>query len=423
MILDSRGRLRGKVNLLDLLALLFVLSLSSTVGYAMLVSRHQSLEVVSIEPRWIVAGPDRYVMMKGTGFDQSTTIEIGHYPLRTRVYFDESTIGTLINEEIEPGIQRVVVRDGRGRYVILKDAFEVIWEPKITEVKPRSIYNRGRGTRIDILGAFFTRSCSVRVGEQEFTLVEPVIPGRISAELPKDSDRSLALGEHPVTVTNEGGQSVTLEGAVVTLPVPEVDSVVPNRVVVGDTVELEIRGRHLREGIRVWFEEQERPLGVATFVSPELLRLRFTADGTMRRENDLILELPNGPKVTALANAVAIDDALDVFMVLGVLLDDRSRHALRDLGQSLDWKFKRPMNRARFSSRSRNFNLDAPFEIILPGRVWKKGGRFETMDIRYRPLRRGGSVDFSLEGRELSGTIVEGPFTVFPEDFFRHRKE
>ena len=411
MIVDKQGRFLGRINLLDGLALLFLLSLAGTAAYVIHVSRHWSLDITSVEPKRIVAGPGRYVMMKGTGFDQSTTIQIGPYAARGGVYFDESTIGIEINEEIEPGTYRIIVRDGRGRYVVLPDAVQIIWVPQITEVKPRMIYNRGRATRVDLSGKFFARSCSVRVGKQAFNTVGYTIPGQISAELEQGS--SLPLGERPVTVTNPGGQSDTLKHGVTVLPLPEVDSVAPDRMAVGDTADLIIRGRHLREGMQVWFEEQEHPLGQATLISPECLQIRVTAKSSMRRANDLILQLPNGPKLTVLQDAVHIDDAIGVFVVMAVQLDEQSSRAVGELQGTLEWKF------SHTPSRKPNTTV---IDVLLPARVQIIGEKLQATDLRCRPLRAGESADFSFNGRELSGIVVDGPYAVFADAFFKDKR-
>lgn len=409
------------------MAFLFLLILGGTVAYAVGVARYWSLQVVSMEPNPIVAGPGRHLIFKGTGFDPSTTIRLGDYPPRAGGW-DESTLGIEINEKIDPGIYPVSVRDGRGRSVVLPDPLEVVWMPQVSEIRPKYIYPTGEGSRLDILGEFFTRSRSVRIGDREMDTRNSVDPNHIVAPL-KKGDPPLPLGEYPVTVTNAGGQSVTWERGVTVVPVPEVHSVTPNRTVLGDTVDLSLYGRNLRKGTLVWFDEKHR-VGEATWISPECLKVRVKTDYTMAgRASDVILDLPNGPKIKVLEDAVYINNAYEVFMVVAVLLDDQSTRAIREFEGSLEWKLKRPLGDPRFPGPRRNFNVrplpnpNPVIEVLLPAVTRMVDGKFETLDVRWRALSKGKGVWFTLYGQELAGIVVEEPYAVFSDDYFSDKRK
>ena len=107
-IIDAQGRLGGRLNLLDLAVVFFLLSLTGTVSYGLAVAQHRALAIVSVEPRRIVVGGEPCLFVKGTGFDAGTTVRIGNYPDRP-AYLDESTLQVRVEDDVLPGKYRVIV--------------------------------------------------------------------------------------------------------------------------------------------------------------------------------------------------------------------------------------------------------------------------------------------------------------------------
>ena len=416
MILDNKGRFLGRINLLDLMILFFLLSLGRTVWYAVRVSHRQTLEVFSVEPKRIVAGSGKRAVMKGTGFDSMTTVRLGDYNDQGGVLIDESTIGLDITEQYDPGLYRIIVHDGRGRYAALPDALEVIWMPQISEVKPRIIYNSGIGARIEIFGKLFTDPCTVRIGNRELMVTANAAHQRIEAQLKAESP-PLPLGEQALTVTNAGGQSVTLERGVTVLDPPEFHSIEPQTFALGQIVDLFIHGTNLQQGTRIWFGDQ--CLGEARYVSPELLRILVTGTSEISGEG-LALELPGGPKMLVLEKAVWVRSTVPVLMVVDILLDEKGLAALEWLPQLPAWKKQRPIRNLdlhkaihRYSSRTLPV-----VEVVLPAAFVASEEKYQ---YRYRdlPLYVGSPIVVNVDGRRLSGTVAAEPFTVVSDDLLK----
>ncbi len=417
MIVDSRGRLFGRVNLLDLMALLFLLSLSGTVWYAVRAVRHRSLEIISLEPKQIIAGRKQGIMIRGTGFEPKTTIRVGNYPDRTGTFVNESTIGTKIPDEYEPGLYRVIVHDRYGRYTALDDAVEIVWVPQITQVKPKQIYNTTRWAKFEIFGKFFSRPCLVHVGDRKMRVLGTSTSDHLVVEL-EQGKPPLPVGIQPLTVTNikgksineeQGihvpGSSVTLEDGMEVLPVPEVRSVTPHSILLGQTADLFILGKNLRPEADVWIGEQS--LGRAQQVSPECLRIRVTGSPAVSGRS-LNFQLPDGPQVPVFSNAFQVDSEHLLRMVVPIALDRESAAGLGEIRESPEWRLKR---RARYPAAKGRPVL----ETVLPVYFQADGGASRYL-YDGQPLRAGSPIQVKIQGRTLSGTIAAEPFPVFSDD-------
>lgn len=422
MILDRQGRLFGRINLLDLMTVLFLLALASTLWYAVRVSRYRSLQILSSEPKRVVAGSGTRAVVKGTGFDPETTIRLGDYNDEKPDYLDESTAALEIRDRFEPGIYRVIVHDGQGRYAALPDAVEVVWQPEISKVNPRILYSQGTGAHVEVFGKFFTSRCSLRIGDRELSVVT-----RSSKRLegiPKDGDAPLPLGEQDVTVTNPEGQSATLKRGVTVFPPPEVHRVEPKDILLGKTVEVALIGKNFRDGIRVWFSDQL--IGEAKWVSPELMRISVTGSPQVARQG-LTLELPGGPKVLALENALNLRDAVTVPVVVVLILDPEKNGRVMDfLRQFPEWRLKRPLpvqklRRAGLDTQ-RNFNrktteiLDFPtVEVVLAARVEPTSNGYRIL-YEDEPLHIGLPIVVTVNGKRVVGVVATEPFAIFGDD-------
>ncbi len=422
MWLDSRGRLFGKLNLLDLLVSLFLLSMGGVVAYAVGVSHYRALEIADVEPKRIVAGPRQFVVVRGTGFDPPTTVRLGEHISRKGVYWEDSVLGVEINEEVEPGVYALWVRDSHGRTATVPDPLEVVWEPKISEVKPKILYSTGEGARLDISGNFFSRSCTIRLGEREIPADRhSSAPTRkLSADFSKGPP--LPLGQQRLTVTNAGGQSATWEEAVTVAPAPEITSVAPDRIVLGDTVDLVLYGKHFLNGTTVWLNEER--IGEATLVSPECLKIQLkTTPKIAGRAADVSFELQDAPKIRIGEGLVYISSGFQAFMVATVLLDEPSARAMQEFQDSLEWKLRRPLGQVRAAGVHRNYNM-GPYpiaEVLLPAQITMEEGKLVS-SVWARPLHQGARIWFKINGQEHSGIVISKPFAVFSDDYFENKR-
>lgn len=463
MWLDSRGRLLGRINLVDLLISLFLLSLGGVVAYAVGVSRYRALSIVSVEPRRMVAGVRQTLEVRGTGFDPAATVWLGPHISRAGGYWEDSVLGIEMGkDDVLPGVYTVRVRDGHGRTATAPDTLEIVWEPQITEVNPTIIYNTGPGARLDISGASFAPGCTVRLGEREIPAER--INTDASRMLIADFSQGapLPIGSHAVTVTNAGGQSFTWEGLVTVVPAPEVTGVAPDRVLLGDAVDLAFYGKNFRDGTTVWMGEE--PIGQATLVSPDCLKIHLRADNSKFQGTSISFEPPDGPKTWVGKGIVSIVVSHPALMVASVLLDEQSARIVSELRASPEWRGRRPLTAevrrnyirkvrgmygvlrgkygVRALRRNHNLHMDPTYserartwpdtvedvrpviDVLVPARITMDEIKKEKLIFVAwsQPWEQGRRVFFKVYGQKLSGTVIARPFAIFPDDYFEGKK-
>ena len=405
MILDSRGRLFGKINLLDLLALFFLLCLAGTVRYAVGASRHHSLKLFSAEPRRIVAGGGKYLMIKGTGFDRSTTIRLGRYPDRGEVYFDESTLGIEIDQRVDPGFYHVRVRDGRGRFAEFPEPVEVIWEPRVKEVKPKILYSTGNDWNLLISGEYFSHPSTVRIQNRELT-VNGTKFDAINASL-NPEDAPLPLGKFMLQVTRSGGLPTRLQYPVTVVPAQRITSFEPKVLAVGQSVDLVIHGDNFQEHTLVWLGDQL--IGEATLENPNLLRIHVNPTQQMIGLRDLQVRLRDGPEIPPIWNAVQIQEILMVSVVVDLQLDKAGESSLERLQESSEVKQIR-------SVVSKGSTI---IEVMLPATSKSQNGEIQYLYQR-QLLKKDVPVFMIIHGERVSGVVCSGPFPILMDDEVTH---
>ena len=403
-IIDAQGRLGGRLNLLDLAAVLFLLSLTGTVSYGLAVAQHRALAIVSVEPRRIVVGGEPCLFVKGTGFDAGTTVRIGNYPDRP-AYLDESTLQVRVEDDVLPGKYRVIVRNSRGRYAAFLDAVEIVWVPEISGVKPKRIYDTE--AELEIFGKYFDQQCMVWIAGQELT---HVLPGGSPTHLHRHGsakENPLPLGAQSLTVINSGGQKTVLEKAVTVIPLPRIDSISPLIFPCGETVELTILGKNFMPGTVVGFGPYN--LGEATFVSPEYLRVPITADHCERREYDMTFTVPDGPTVLLRREMVHAAKALSVSLRINFRPNPQEWEKLSFLKYLPEWKTLPPV-------KSRNTMPILP--LLITASV-EKIGREYVYSYQGRPVRANAPISVQINDKPFSGIVVRDPEVLLTEDHVR----
>ncbi len=415
MILDRQGRLFGRLSLLDLVGLFLLLCLGWALRYGIQASRYGALQVVSIEPKKIAAGPGNHLKIKGTGLDRTVTARIGDYPDWGVFVIDGGTVGVEIPEEVTPGFYRVIVRDSRGRNATVPDAVEVVWVPQVRAVRPKLIYPTGaQGTRIEVRGRFFSSPCSVWVGDSELDVIS-VQPNQVAAHK-KDGTPPLPLGPQPVTVVGAEGRTSRLEQGVTVIPAPEVVSVEPRALALGDTGVLLIRGRHLRDGTTAILDPSG-PSGKGSLISPDCLRVEVSARPEQLTSGwkDLVLHPEGGPRLVAIHAAVNLEDSVRLLLIVDVLLDEEGAKFLPELEALPEWRLRR-VAAPQKGQRPR-------VQILVPARM-KVEPSFRPLafgkNVQYlyegKPLRKADSIAVPVRGRMLTGILAEEPHAVFVDE-------
>ncbi len=206
-LVDPQGRLLGKIHVLDLAGLLLL-----TLLWPMLVFGLQSLKgqrelaIQKVSPRRVVTGETDKLTVLGTGFDRQTAAQLGHLPFANVTFVNKVWIDIGIPKEFPEGIFRLGIRNGRGRFVLLEEAFEVVWAPSISQVEvlPTTMDT----TLLVIKGDYFGPDCRVAIDSfpvlgfvhQSTTRLEAIVGERLTQDL------------YYVTVTNANEETAHWQG-------------------------------------------------------------------------------------------------------------------------------------------------------------------------------------------------------------------
>lgn len=209
-LIDGKGRLLGRISLLDIAILLGGLSLSFLFLYSYRLIGHGGLAVYGVTPARVTTGIDRVITVFGTGFDLGSVVYIGNLPLMTR-FLNEARLDATLPDEINQGKQEMYIRNGRGRFVMKADAFETIWKPEILQVEPNRLV-AGEESRLVILGRHFEEGCTVTLGRLRLKEVMRLNPGRLEGAV---TPRGMLPGRrYDLIVSNGKDRQTLLQNAV-----------------------------------------------------------------------------------------------------------------------------------------------------------------------------------------------------------------
>lgn len=136
MIVDRQGRLFGKVSLVDVVVIGFILSLTPTAyyAYALVVGRWQ-LEILDINPHTVIPGIHENLTIDGKQFDPWSQVRLGDLPYQPARFVSPRRLIVEIPMDLEAGWHDVSVRDRRNRTAVLANGFEVLKRQRLsTEV-------------------------------------------------------------------------------------------------------------------------------------------------------------------------------------------------------------------------------------------------------------------------------------------------
>ncbi len=161
-IIDSQGRVFGRMHLLDLLVWILLASALPLLYFGYQTLRGSAeLKLLCVEPAMAEAGPDARVMLTGSGFDRDTTVLVGEYALVPR-FLNEAQIDFALPVEINPGYASISIRNGRGRMIYKNTPLKVLWRPELHQVGLR-VTPQGTGALI-VQGKYLEMGCDIRLG-------------------------------------------------------------------------------------------------------------------------------------------------------------------------------------------------------------------------------------------------------------------
>ncbi len=151
------------------------------------------------------------VTISGNYFQNGTTVSFGAVPA-TSVTFISPTSLSVVAPALSAGPADVTVRNPDGQTATLTGGFIALLRPSITGVTPSS--GPTSGETVTISGNYFQNGATVSFGAVPATSVTFISPTSLSVVAP-----ALSAGPADVTVRNPDGQTATLAGGFVVLPV------------------------------------------------------------------------------------------------------------------------------------------------------------------------------------------------------------
>ena len=235
-IVDTQGRLFGKVSLIDLTVVSLLMCLTPLFYYAHgSVTGHFALSIEDIRPTTIIAGTDQQLTIMGTGFDDHSTIQLADLPTQQASFINDARLDLeSIPPKIGPGWQAVRVTNGRGRSVIRDQGVYVVWQPEILSVVPRTV-PAGSAVNVTITGRYFNTGCAITIGSLKVGSVTDISSTQLRALIVPPNGM---LGKMDVCITNPGGKQAVLPKAVEIVSPPRSK---PTRVVVPPPAPVEQR--------------------------------------------------------------------------------------------------------------------------------------------------------------------------------------
>lgn len=214
--IDERGRLGGRVSLVDVALLLSGLLFISAFTFGYKLVEHQALRIYQIRPARVTTGVDQRLSIIGTGLDPESVAFLGNLPLQGRV-LNEAFLEAILPSEMDQGMHVVSVRNGRGRLVTKENAFEVIWKPEILRIEPKQI-EANRTGKLIVIGRHFDKDCKVFLGRFRLRNVTRVNSGYLEiTAFPHKMIPKL----YSLTVANSQERKTTLMNAVKVTPEKE----------------------------------------------------------------------------------------------------------------------------------------------------------------------------------------------------------
>lgn len=295
-LIDERGRLFGKLNLLDGIALFLLLFASALtfhlVGHDFL--RHTTLTIELVEPKQYTPGVDEFLSVSGNAFGQSPDIWIDSSDPLMSFQVNEARVDLKPPEGLTPGMPVVSVRNPRGRVVSVQGLFEVVWKPVATSI---ALLESGNQNLYLLSGDYLEPNCKVNWNGE--TLPEVVIRSRYELEV------SAPAADVPLTrlvLQNPSGGITMLEGKNLLEElrpktadadwVPQVERLIPSAIRVERDSDLVVVGTHFAGGCTV--RVGDHMITNVTLVKPYLLAVRIPARSLPFGRYPIEVTNPNG---------------------------------------------------------------------------------------------------------------------------------
>lgn len=200
-LMDSRGRLGGRVSLVDLLAVLLLLVLLvPPIVLAYNALGLSEIELSAVEPTRLVVGEHRRIRIHGSGFRKDSVVKLSALNLGKPAQVSLSSIEADIPENLPPGWYHPIVVGPRNSSAAIFPIF-VVWKPEVLSVSP-AIVEGGEEVTLEISGRRFLPDAAVSLGGVALPHVEHVNDSLLRVRLGRGE---VLPGSHSLKVVNRTG--------------------------------------------------------------------------------------------------------------------------------------------------------------------------------------------------------------------------
>lgn len=184
------------------------------------------VELVGISPSFGYADGETEVEIEGRRLQNDVRFTIAEKPLVDMIYTgDTFAVGSVLTDEIAPGVYDLEAWVGDEMVASLDDAFEVLAArelpaPTVLEVFPPVIVI-GRAAELAVSGTGFQPGAEVDLSGIRASAV--MVDSTSLLRVALDPGFFYEPGPYSITVENPDGQQATLAGALIVRPVPSDD--------------------------------------------------------------------------------------------------------------------------------------------------------------------------------------------------------
>jgi hypothetical protein len=260
-ILDDRGRLFGRVNLIDAAVATVGLALIPLAYASWLFLRTPTPVLQTATPSSWRAGPDtQVVLLTGQHFRPYLRAIVGR--AQTTYLFDSPTRAELRISALPPGVYDLFLYDQTQEVARLPQALTVVnrTPPVVTSVTPGLLEFSREPQRVVVKGERLTNALKATIGSADVTFTSP------SPDRGELMAQSLPPGTFDLVLSDELGEVVRVPNAIV-VPKPAIQRVTPSVLEYSrDNQRVELKGQHFLPGIRLFVGWREI---APTFESPQ----------------------------------------------------------------------------------------------------------------------------------------------------------
>lgn len=422
MFLDDKGRLWGKISIVDLLIVAAFLSLLGVARFGGAVVRHRRLAIYQVKPSIVVPDDVKMISIQGTGFSNGCKIQFGHLAEQPAHIINEAVLEVDTPEGLDPGYFGVRIRNPDGRFAELPNGIQIRWNPRIERVKPARAF---LGEQVELYGRYFDVHARLYLGDIPLT---PMVR-ESSTHLPMkiESDRPIPPGVYDLTVSNPGGGTQIVRRAIEILPRPHITRIYPDVLTYSERVTFTIEGKNLPKDARFSLSVTGSPLGDPVWISPERAQALLEVTPGLSDWYGLLLQIPNGSKILAKPHAIRIVPQVPMTFLINLNVKEASPEALevfrqlpearlaeqmRKIGQPTNSLGKRGEKLATFDPENLWIVVRGQCQMSQHGKNW-------VFLYRNKPLTVGTTVALNFSEHEMSGLLLQPPIPICTDEEWR----